>query len=385
MSDTTSIVFTGDIGFDKYMTNKWTDAALLDADILDFCHSADHVCANVEAAVYRAPDDPTRSAFFHAMDPDATAVFARMGTDSWTLANNHVMDAGTEGLESTLAIAASQGVRTFGAGRDLAEASAPLYLDEAGGIGIIGVGYMDGCPPATADGAGVFPWNAMDVIAERIAEIKRRCRWCVVVAHGGEEFASMPLPYTRDRYKAYLEFGADVVVGHHPHVPENYELFDDGKAIFYSLGNFIFDTDYQRAHPYTDQGVLLKLNFTTDNWDFEALGTRIDRETERIKADDLPLIFENVPADEYARLGPWGAKAFLVEDMKKMVFLHPEQYTDATSKQWHDYFFSTDPDGYYAGEHMDLALVVPYAHTATDDAWKSSTLERVKEHIWHQL
>ncbi len=385
MKEKTSIVFTGDIGFDKYMTNKWTDAELLDAGILDFCHSADHVCANVEAAVYRAPEDPTRSAFFHAMDPDATRVFARMGTDMWTIANNHVMDAGLDGLVSTLAIAEEQGVRTFGAGRNLGEASAPLYLDEAGGIGMIGVGYMDGCPPATVDSAGVFPWNAMDVIAERIAEVKARCRWCVVVAHGGEEFASMPLPYTRNRYLKYLELGADVVVGHHPHVPENYELFDDGKAIFYSLGNFIFDTDYQRTHPYTDQGVLLKLIFTPDKLEFEALGTRIDRTEERIKAAELPLIFENIPAEEYELLGPWGAKAFVVEDMKKMVFLHPEKYTDATSKQWSEYFFSTDPDGYYAGEHMDLAVVVPYGHTATKEAWERSTRSRVKEHIWKQF
>lgn len=385
MKEQTSIVFTGDIGFDKYMTNKWQDAELLDNGILEFCRSAEHVCANVEAAVYRAPEDPTRSAFFHAMDPDATTVFDGMGTDIWTIANNHVMDAGLDGLVSTLEIAKAKGVRTFGAGRNLAEASSPVYLDEAGGIGLIGVGYMQGCPPATADEAGVFPWNAMESIAERIAEVKSRCRWCVVVAHGGEEFASMPLPYTRDRYLQYLAFGADVVVGHHPHVPENYELFDDGKAIFYSLGNFIFDTDYQRAHPYTDRGVLLKLLFTPDKVTFEALGTRIDRTEGRIKTADLPLIFDNIPAEEYALLGPWGAKAFVVEDMKKMVFLHPEQYADATTKQWSDYFFSTDPDGFYAGEHMDLSVVVPYANTATEDAWKRSSLERVKEHIWHQL
>ena len=96
------------------------------------------------------------------------------------------------------------------------------------------------------------------MIAKRIAEIKAKCRWCVVICHGGEEFAAMPLPYVRNRYLQYLELGADVVVGHHPHVPENYELLDNGKAIFYSLGNFIFDTDYQRAHLYTELFLILK-------------------------------------------------------------------------------------------------------------------------------
>ena len=54
---TTSIVFTGDIGFDRYMDKKWEDEKLLSSDILDFFHSADHVVANVEGALINAPDD----------------------------------------------------------------------------------------------------------------------------------------------------------------------------------------------------------------------------------------------------------------------------------------------------------------------------------------
>ena len=102
----------------------------------------------------------------------------------------------------------------------------------------------------------------MDIIESAIKQAKANNRWCVVIAHDGEEFTSLPMPYTRDRYIKYLEFGADIVVAHHPHVPMNYELFDNNKAIFYSLGNFIFDTDYQRSQFNTEKGVLLKLIFT---------------------------------------------------------------------------------------------------------------------------
>lgn len=150
------------------------------------------------------------------------------------------------------------GSKTLGAGLNLEEASEPVYLDEAGGIGLICLSYLVGCVPATDTEPGTFPWDNIDLIAKRIAEIKAKCRWCVVICHGGEEFAAMPLPYVRNRYLQYLELGADVVVGHHPHVPENYELLDNGKAIFYSLGNFIFDTDYQRAHLYTELFLILK-------------------------------------------------------------------------------------------------------------------------------
>ena len=218
-----------------------------------------------------------------------------------------------------------------------------------------------------------------------IAEIKSRCRWCVIVSHGGEEFTSLPSPYTRDRYLKFLELGADVVVAHHPHVPENYELFDNGKAIFYSLGNFIFDTDYQRVHLYTDVGVLLKLIFTEEAIDFEAIGIRIIRGDERIDIAPLPAIFTDIPAAEYELLAPLSAKAFVAEDRKKMIYLEPERFTDASEDVWNGYFFSTEPDGYFEGAHMDFHIIVPFSEKAEEGAWKKSTLEPVKEYILRQL
>ena len=225
----------------------------------------------------------------------------------------------------------------------------------------------------------------MDYIKRRIDEVKAKCRWCVIVSHGGEEFTSMPSPYTRDRYLRYLELGADVVVAHHPHVPENYELFPDGKAIFYSLGNFIFDTNYQRAHLYTDVGVLLKLIFTEEKLDFEAMGIQIVRGPERIVEAPLPDIFTDIPAGEYALLSPLAAKAFVAEDMRKMIYLEPDRFTDAPQEVWDGYFFSTEPDGYFEGTHMDFHVIVPFAKTADEGAWKYSKLDKVKAYILRQL
>ena len=173
---------------------------------------------------------------------------------------------------------------------------------------------MTECIPATKDSAGIFRWDDMGLIGKRIREIKEKCRWCIVISHGGEEFTALPTPYTRDRYVEYLEMGADAVVGHHPHVPENYEIFDDGKMIFYSLGNFIFDTDYQRAHLYTDDAVLLKLIFAEDKLDFEATGIKINREKGCIETSPLPDIFTNIEEEEYNLLAPLSAKSFIALD-----------------------------------------------------------------------
>lgn len=381
----TSIVFTGDIGFDRYMDKRWEDEHLLSAPVLDFFHSADHTVANVEGALIDAKDDGSRGVFFHSMNPAATRVLKDIHADIWSIGNNHTMDAGREGVLSTKKIASEMGCLTMGAGMNDTEASEPIYLDEAGGIGMFCVAYQAECIPATATEPGIFRWDDLDLIAKRIAEIKSRCRWCVIVSHGGEEFTSLPSPYTRDRYLKFLELGADVVVAHHPHVPENYELFDNGKAIFYSLGNFIFDTDYQRVHLYTDTGVLLKLHFTEEHFDFEAVGIQIIRGEERIDIAPLPAIFTNIPAGEYELLAPLSAKAFVEEDRRKMIYLEPERFTNATEDVWNGYFFSTEPDGYFEGAHMDFHIIVPFSEKADAGDWKKSTLEPVKEYILRQL
>lgn len=383
--DKTSIVFTGDIGFDRYMDRRWEDPQLIADPVLEFFHSADHTVANVEGALIKAVDDGSRGVFFHSMDPAAAEILDRIHADIWSIGNNHTMDAGAEGVISTKRIAQEMGCITMGAGMNIDEASEPIYLDEAGGIGMFCVAYQTECVPATKTEPGIFRWDDMERIAARIQEIKARCRWCVVVSHGGEEFTSLPSPYTRDRYLQYLEMGADVVVSHHPHVPENYEILDNGKMIFYSLGNFIFDTDYQRAHLYTDTGVLLRLTFTKDEVGYEAMGLQIVRGDERIDQAPLPDVFTNIPAAEYELLAPLAAKAFIVENRRTMIYLEPERFKDAPEEVWNAYFYSTETDGYAEGAHMDLSIMVPFSQQAEAGAWQESSLEAVKAYILRQL
>ena len=377
----TSIVFTGDIGFDRYMDKKWLDEQLLSEGLLNFFYGADHVAANVEGTLIEACDDGSRGVFFHSMSPDAVSFLRKIRADIWCIGNNHTMDAGADGIISTRALASAEGALTVGAGLDINEASEPIFIDEAGGIGIFVVAYQAECIPATENSAGIFRWDDMERISRCIARIKSLCRWCVVVAHGGEEFAPLPNPYTRERYMKYLELGADAVVSHHTHVPENYELFDDGKMIFYSLGNFIYDTDYQRAHRYTDTGVLLKLIFDEEKIEFEAMGTKLDRSVGRLCEASLPPVFTNVGANDYAALAPFSAQAFIEEEKKKMIFLEPERFGHATEDEWNAYFFSTEPDGYFKDAHMDLSVIVPFSKTLDSAAIEDCKLTEVKEYI----
>ena len=378
---TITIAFTGDIAFDKYMDGRHNDKELLSDGIYDFLGEADHVVVNLEGALYKPSDGSCKSKYFHAMDPRVVCALKRINADIWNLANNHIMDAGEQGLVSTLKIAHANNCKTVGAGSDTTEASKPVYIDNGRfGIGMISVGYQNECKAASADTAGCLSWNDFELISNRIGEIKKRCRWCVVVSHGGEEFAPLPLPYTREIYKKYLSFGADAVVAHHPHVPENYEVFEDGKMIFYSLGNFIFDTDYQRVHRYTDSGVLLKLKFTKDRFEHEAVGIKLDRVDGRITTCDLPDIFTDISAKEYELLSPLGAKAFIAEDRRKMEYLYPEKYAD-DPKALQKYFSGHSHEDYVKGSHMDFDINLPLAKAAENNEWENSRLAIVKKYI----
>ena len=386
MKDTASIVFTGDIGFDRYMDKKWEDEDLIAGEVLSFLHSGDHVAVNVEGPILDVPANTTTEGaaqLMHTMNPGAVNVLKKMHADIWNICNNHIMDAGEEGMKATLTEAAHAGVKTLGAGMNIEEASKPLILDEAGGIGLIGVGYQRGCKPAGPDKAGCLNWSDYDLIETRIRGIKKTCRWCVIVSHGGEEFTSLATPYTRDRYLKYLEMGADVIIGHHPHVPMNYETVGD-KLIFYSLGNFIFDTPYQRAQFNTQYGLLVKLNFTKEAVSFDALGIEIDREKEHVIKGDIPRRFEDVREEEYRLLAPLSAKAFVAATKRQQIFMKTMK-PDASEEEWAEHFANPKRSGRVPGEGLDFFIVLPLAAEAEKGEWKKSRLEGVKEYILEQM
>ncbi len=387
MKDKTSLVFTGDIGFDRYMYGKWDDKNLISDEILDFFHNADHVVVNVEGPVANAEQNTAQSGvqqLLHTIDPAALKVLDKINADIWNICNNHIMDAGEYGIKSTLDYADAKGVKTIGAGMNIQHAMEPVILNEAGGIGMFGVGYQRACRKADENKAGCYSWSDLDAIQNSINEIKKTCRWCIVVAHAGEEFTPLPSPYTRERYHKYLEMGADIVIAHHPHVPMNYETVGD-KIIFYSLGNFIFDTDYQRSQFNTDIGILIKLNFTQTEFTYEPMGIKIQRGEERVVKSELPRIFVDVQEDEYNLLAPLSAKMLIAATKRQMTYLKPEEFKNADEEKWNTHFTEPLRTGRVPGETLDFFIICPLAEKEKEKEWQKSKLEEVKNYILEQM
>lgn len=388
MSDSTRLIFTGDIGFDHYMDKKWKDKDLLSDEVKAFLDTADHLIINVEGPLTNPKslvNVEKTSLLRHGMDPKVTSFFNEIGADVWNICNNHIMDDGPIGMADTLKEAKKNAVKTLGAGMNIKEASTPVIFEEAGGIGIIGVGYQRACRKADENTPGCFSFSDYELIKKQITYIKQKCRWCIVLAHAGEEFTALPSPYTRDRFIDYLNMGADIVVTHHPHVPLNYETFPDNKMIFYSLGNFIFDTDYQRSQFNTEKGVILGLDFTMDSFSFEPLGIKIDRTTEHIIKSDLPDIFVDVPKEEYEKLIPLAAKMFIKNTKRQLLYLKPDQFKNATDEDWYNNFYEPLRSGRVPGEVLDFQIIYPLSEREKEKAWMDSKLEGVKNYILEQL
>ena len=383
----TTLVFTGDIGFDRYMDHKWEDPKLLSKRVKDVLSFADHVIANVEGPIMECPKNEVNEGakqLLHFMDPAVADFLSDNHCDIWNICNNHIKDAGEEGIASTIREAEKRGIRTIGAGMNIKEARKILTLPEAGGIGMFGVGYQRACRKAGENEAGCFSWSDLDAISEAIKEIKKTCRWCIVVSHAGEEFTPLPSPYTRDRYHLYLEMGADIVVSHHPHVPMNYEMVGD-KAIFYSLGNFIFDTDYQRSQYNTEKGLLLSLEFSKDAFSFTPYGLDILRGEEHVDLGELPVIFQDVQEEEYKLLSPLSAKMHIAATKRQMIYLDPKRFKDATEEDWAAHFAEPMRTGRVPGETLDFFILCPLAEKEKEEAWKKSKHQDIVKYIQDQM
>lgn len=180
------------------------------------------------------------------------------GFDLFTLANNHILDFGVDGLNSTLNTLRKTGVLFCGAGMNYAEATKPAIIMRDGirfGFLAFSLTYPESfwAKPGKAGTAYVDCPN----LGKIIRETKKSVDIVVVSFHWGGEYRERLKPYQVKYAHQAIDAGADIVIGHHPHTLQGLEIYR-GKLIAYSLGNFIFGTRNPKAY----YGALLKAWFS---------------------------------------------------------------------------------------------------------------------------
>jgi hypothetical protein len=145
----------------------------------------------------------------------------------------------------------------IGVGRSPAEARAPL-IREAGGcrVGLLGYYWNARCAATSRRPGGAR--GTPEELREDIGRLRSLVDRVVVAFHWGVPYERTPLEEDRAKARHAIDCGADLVVGHHPHVVQPYEVHRD-RPIFYSLGNFAFGSGNSRA-----EGLLLRVAFASD-------------------------------------------------------------------------------------------------------------------------
>ena len=182
------------------------------------------------------------------------------GFDVVTLANNHILDYGIEGLKNTLATLDSFGISHCGAGLDLAQAKKPAII-ERNGFRVAFLGYSLTFPEefwaTRSHGGTCFP--SEKILKSSIQQCDSLADITVVTFHWGAELMTSPKEYQKQLAHKSIDWGADLVIGHHPHVLQGLEIYKN-RLIAYSLGNFTFSS-YSRK---TTESAILKVFLTRD-------------------------------------------------------------------------------------------------------------------------
>ena len=176
------------------------------------------------------------------------------------LANNHAMDYGQAGLDQTLGTLQAIGIETVGAGASQEMARRPAVV-ELNGLKVAVLGYAaarwNGSEdvPATDRVAWAYP----DAVRADVEAVREEVDLVIVQLHAGTEYATEPSPDQVRFARAAIDAGADLVVGHHPHVTQTVERYKGG-LIVYSLGDALFDIPRQA----TRRGYVLRVHATRD-------------------------------------------------------------------------------------------------------------------------
>jgi hypothetical protein len=170
------------------------------------------------------------------------AVLKESGINALSLANNHMLDYGAEGITSTIRALKDAKLPYAGAGMNALEASAPLFLDVKDmRIAVLArTSVIVSSPSYATDTTPGVAFLDADEIKNTIGNCKKKSDLVILSLHWGIEHYLYPSPFQKALARELIGYGADLIIGHHPHVLQGTEKIGKGIAA-YSLGNFVFD------------------------------------------------------------------------------------------------------------------------------------------------
>lgn len=199
--------------------------------------------------------------------PDTPDVLQRWSPGFAALATNHILDAGENGLIRTAQALNRLGFTTLGAGQNANEIGAPLFWETSEGrLAVINWVFPETHPDWKCM-PGPNCWPGLTEAERIIKKLKQAVDWVLILVHWSDELFSYPRPEDREIARDLARMGADLIIGHHPHVVRGMEVIGSC-SVFYSLGNFYF-SDYPdgegswvvRQAPRNREGLGVQVSF----------------------------------------------------------------------------------------------------------------------------
>jgi poly-gamma-glutamate capsule biosynthesis protein CapA/YwtB (metallophosphatase superfamily) len=206
--------------------------------------SADITAGNLETPITTRGTPALDKQYVFRGTPEAVSALKEAGFDYLSLANNHTLDYGWEGLSDTMDYLDDAKLQHAGSGNDDREAFTPAYIESKGmTVAFVSVTRVvpDVSWKADRNHAGVAEAYTPTRAVAAIKEANVNADLVVVMVHWGEERMDYPVAHQTDLGHRFVDAGADLVIGSHSHVLQGFEAYKD-KWIAYSLGNFVFST-----------------------------------------------------------------------------------------------------------------------------------------------
>lgn len=262
------IIIFGDICPDNnYRKIFDKGSCALSENILAEIKKAEYVVANLECPATNETRSITKCGPNLRAKSEDLQVLSKAGINVLSLANNHILDYGTNAVSDTLKACHDNGFFVFGAGNNQSEADKPLILELSGKkVGFISFAEEEfNIAGQTTPGAALFdPYYSFD----KITALKKDVDIVVVVYHGGIEHYIYPTPLLQKKCRKMVEVGADLVLCQHSHCIGTIETYL-GKTILYGQGNSVFG--YREGNEKWNEGLLVELDVFSSNVSFKLM------------------------------------------------------------------------------------------------------------------
>lgn len=242
--------------------------ALVGDRLLDIINGADYRIFNLEIPLTDVETPMKKSGVGLIAPTSSINGYKALGVDLLGIANNHMLDQGYEGMDSTIKTLDAVGISRVGGGYSVAESREPFFFERDGKkIGVYACVEHE-FSWAADYGYGANGFDPLDSLDD-IAAAKEKCDFLIVLYHGGKEHYLYPSPRLRKVCRKIAEKGADFVVCQHTHCIGSEEDWQ-GSKILYGQGNFIFTRkEYSDVFPGWSTGVLVAIDIDNDGVKYE--------------------------------------------------------------------------------------------------------------------